>query len=128
MILQRFLRKHFYSRYVLLDTFKKMSTEPEGKLKITHKVNNFERRILVWTGKYKTIGEVPDAVGQHVMERARNIIRIRVANYMIAATVVGCAIMIFLGKRSRDQGESVAKWSEDWHKELRKENVQSNAK
>lgn len=28
----------------------------------SHKVNNLERRFLVWTGKYKTVAEVPDFV------------------------------------------------------------------
>lgn len=27
-----------------------------------HKVNNLEKRFLVWTGKYKALGDVPDMV------------------------------------------------------------------
>lgn len=34
--------------------------EEDGKLSgKTHRVNNFEKRILVWTGKYKSMAEVP---------------------------------------------------------------------
>lgn len=29
---------------------------------IQHKVNNLERRILVWTGKYKSLSDVPAVV------------------------------------------------------------------
>lgn len=28
----------------------------------THRVNSLEKRLLVWTGKYKSIGEVPSFV------------------------------------------------------------------
>lgn len=28
----------------------------------THKVNDFERRLLIWTGKYKTSDEIPTFV------------------------------------------------------------------
>jgi hypothetical protein len=31
-------------------------------LKSNHKVNNLERKFLVWTKKYKTVEEVPDFV------------------------------------------------------------------
>lgn len=28
----------------------------------THKINDFERRLLIWTGKYKTFDEIPTYV------------------------------------------------------------------
>lgn len=87
----------------------------------THKVNNLEKRFLVWTGKYKSVDEVPDRVNQNVVERARNRMRIRIANYMMAATIIGCLLMVYSGKRAAQKGESVAKQNLEWHKSMRAE-------
>lgn len=35
----------------------------------THRVDNLEKKLLVWTGKYKTTDEVPTYVNQDVVEK-----------------------------------------------------------
>nr|XP_023029045.1 UPF0389 protein CG9231 isoform X1 [Leptinotarsa decemlineata] len=92
-----------------------------GKIDSSHKVNNLEKRFLVWTGKYKNINEVPAYVTQSVMERARNRMRIRIANYMMLGTVLGCIAMVYLGKQDAKRGESVAKQNLDWHARINAE-------
>lgn len=94
------------------------------KLQAPHKVNNLEKRFLVWTGKYKTLDEVPNFVSQSVMERTRNRMRIRIANYMILATVLGCAVMVYLGKQDAKEGKSLVKQNIEWHKQIREEELQ----
>lgn len=89
-----------------------------GKLNASHKVDNLEKRFLVWTGKYKTLNEVPAFVSQAVMEKTRNRMRIKIANYMMAATVLGCALMVYLGKQDQESGKSVLKMNLDWHKQI----------
>jgi hypothetical protein len=84
----------------------------------SHKVNNLEKRFLVWTGKYKSVDEVPNFVQQNVVERARNRMRIRIANYMMAATAVGCLVMVYLGKKAAQRGESVSKQNIEWHRQF----------
>ncbi|XP_016931052.4 UPF0389 protein CG9231 [Drosophila suzukii] len=84
-----------------------------------HEPNNLERKMLVWTGKYKTAAEVPNFVSQDVMERCRNKMRIRLANIMIALTAVGCAIMVYSGKQAAKRGESVTKMNLEWHKQFK---------
>lgn len=49
------------------------------------------------------------------MEYCRNKMRIRVANYMAIATVIGCIVMIYSGKKAASRGEFVAKKNLDWH-------------
>lgn len=49
------------------------------------------------------------------MEYCRNKMRIRVANYMALATIIGCFIMIYSGKKAASRGEFVAKQNLDWH-------------
>lgn len=97
-------------------TIRKCSGE---RIQATHKVDNLEKRFLVWTGKYKNVGEVPEYVGQNVMERCRNKVRIKIANYMMAATALGCIFMIVLGKRAAAKGESLSEIGENYHKELK---------
>lgn len=41
--------------------------------------------------------------------------RIRVANYMALATIIGCFIMIYSGKKAASRGDFVAKQNLDWH-------------
>lgn len=55
----------------------------------SHPVDNLEKRMLVWCGKYKTVEEVPNMVNQEVMEKVRNKVRIRMANIMMALTAIG---------------------------------------
>lgn len=97
------------------------------KLNAPHKVDKLEKRFLVWTGKYKTIEEVPAFVGQHVMERARNRMRIRIANGMIAATIVGCIIMVYLGKRDARMGVSLQQQNLDWHRKIKEEDEKAKS-
>ena len=51
------------------------------------------------------------------MEMAKNKARIKIANYMILATIVACVIMAISGKRAAKRGESVSKMNLDWHKQ-----------
>lgn len=85
---------------------------------INHKVNNLEKRFLVWSGKYKSVDDVPPTVSQHTMEKARNKARIKIANYMILATIIACIGFVYSGKQAAKRGESVQKMNLDWHKEV----------
>lgn len=51
------------------------------------------------------------------MERARNRFRIKIANYMMALTALGCLVMIYSGKKAAERGETVSKANLDWHRE-----------
>ncbi|KAH8295761.1 hypothetical protein KR018_007765 [Drosophila ironensis] len=86
-----------------------------------HEPNNLERKMLVWSGKYKSPAEVPNFVSQEEMERCRNKMRIRLANIMIGLTAIGCAIMIYSGKQAAKRGESVSKMNLEWHKQFNDE-------
>ncbi|XP_052893918.1 UPF0389 protein CG9231 [Anopheles moucheti] len=83
----------------------------------THTPNALEKRMLVFMKRYKSIEEVPNFVSQEKMERVRNQVRIKIANYMMIATAIGCIVMVISGKKAQERGESVAKMNLDWHKE-----------
>lgn len=56
-----------------------------------------------------------------MMEKARNRIRIRVANIMMALTLVICLVMSISGKRAHQRGESILKENLEWHKSYKEE-------
>ncbi|XP_042225642.1 UPF0389 protein CG9231-like [Homarus americanus] len=104
-------------------------SRPRGKLGLTdHRVNKFEKYLLVWGGKYKTVQEVPDLVNQDVLERARNKARIKINIMMCVATLLSCLAMVYAGKRAQKRGESVIKMNEDWHKKYNEEAKIAQAK
>jgi hypothetical protein len=64
---------------------------------------------------------------QEVMDKAKNRIRIRLANIMMTVTAVGCVITIFMGKAARDRGESVARMNTEWHEEYNRKAAEEAA-
>ncbi|XP_066976534.1 UPF0389 protein CG9231 [Macrobrachium rosenbergii] len=91
-----------------------------GKL-TDHKVDNLERYLLVWGGKFKSVSEVPNYVSQDTMERARNKARIKINLMMCAATVVGCLLMVMSGKKAQREGKSLVKMNQEWHRKNKEE-------
>lgn len=89
----------------------------------THKVNNLEKRFLVWTKKFKSIDEVPAYIAPEIMDKARNRIRIRVANIMMVGTLVACLLIAINGRKARQAGDSVQKRNLAWHQELKEESM-----
>ena len=81
----------------------------------TYKVNNFEKRMLVWMGKYKSIEEVPGYVKPETMEKVRSRLRVRISNYSIVLTLAGCLLMIYMGKQARERGDTLHKRNLEWH-------------
>uniref|UniRef100_T1JK73 Uncharacterized protein n=1 Tax=Strigamia maritima TaxID=126957 RepID=T1JK73_STRMM len=81
-----------------------------------YKPTNMERKYLVWTGKYKTLAEVPAYVTFDQMERARNWIRIYGTSIMMVFTLIGSYVMIRSGRNAKARGESLSKTNIEWHK------------
>lgn len=62
------------------------------------------------------------------MERARNKIRIRLANVMMLLTAVGCIFMVWSGKKAAEKGETVQKMNLDWHREYNEQRAAEESK
>uniref|UniRef100_A0A8C3N806 Uncharacterized protein n=1 Tax=Geospiza parvula TaxID=87175 RepID=A0A8C3N806_GEOPR len=79
---------------------------------------NFDKKVLVWSGRFKKEEDIPRHISSEVLDSARNIARIKVCYIMIALTVLGCVTMIISGKEAakKDQtllrvnAEKKAKW------------------
>lgn len=98
----------------------KIAVEPVNILRRTHPPNKLERYLLVWTGRYKALTDVPKTVTVEVMEKTRSRARIKISNYMMVATVLACIGVAYSGKKAAERGESVQKMNLDWHKEINK--------
>lgn len=62
------------------------------------------------------------------MERARNRMRIKIANIMMLATALACLGMVMAGKKKREQGVSVEKMNLEWHRQVQEEEASREAK
>lgn len=56
-----------------------------------------------------------------IIEKASSRARIRIANYMMAATALACLVMIISGKRAAERGETVQKANVEWHRRVKEE-------
>ncbi|NXU89616.1 F162B protein, partial [Xiphorhynchus elegans] len=79
---------------------------------------NFDKKVLIWAGRFKKEEDIPKHISSEVLDSARNIVRIKVCYIMIALTVLGCLAMIITGKEAakkdqtllRANTEKKAKW------------------
>uniref|UniRef100_G1M6W7 Protein FAM162A n=2 Tax=Ailuropoda melanoleuca TaxID=9646 RepID=G1M6W7_AILME len=64
-----------------------------------HKPTHWERKILIWSGRFKKEDEIPETVSFEMLDTAKNKIRVKVSYAMIALTVAGCIWMVIEGKK-----------------------------
>ncbi|XP_029313518.1 protein FAM162B [Cottoperca gobio] len=90
-----------------------------------YKPSNMDKRFLIWTGRFKTADQIPEIVSFEMLDAARNKMRVKVCYMMMVATVMGCLVMVFLGKRAVGRHESLTSQNLEkkakWKEELRKE-------
>ncbi|XP_063126711.1 protein FAM162A isoform X1 [Rattus norvegicus] len=72
-----------------------------------HKPTDFEKKILLWSGRFKKEEEIPETISFEMLDAAKNKIRVKVSYLMIALTVAGCVYMVIEGKKVR-VGSSVS--------------------
>ncbi|KAM4043362.1 protein FAM162B [Anomaloglossus baeobatrachus] len=89
-----------------------------------YKPNNFDKKILKWTGRYKSEDDIPSTIPLEMLVRARNKARIQACYIMIAITVVACFAVIASGKKAAARHESLTSLNlakkEKWRKEAEK--------
>ncbi|XP_060527351.1 UPF0389 protein CG9231 [Cylas formicarius] len=101
--------------------YTKLRNFSKDNLQAAYKPTNWEKRYLVWTGRFKNIEEIPELLPHATIDKARNRMRIKAANYMILGTILGCCLMVFLGKEDAKRGDTLVKRNLDWHKQLKEE-------
>ncbi|TKS87722.1 Protein FAM162B [Collichthys lucidus] len=87
--------------------------------------SNFDKKMLVWSGRFKTVDQIPELVSFEMIDAARNKVRVKACYVMIAITVGSCLVMVILGKRAAGRHESLtgqnmerkARWRQEAEKE-----------
>ncbi|NXL26905.1 F162B protein, partial [Glaucidium brasilianum] len=86
---------------------------------------NFDKKVLVWAGRFKKEEDIPKYISSEVLDAARNRARIMVCYVMIALTLLGCLAMVITGKEAaktnhtllRINTEKKAKWRAEVEKD-----------
>lgn len=105
-------------RPLLRGNLRQQSFKTVRRLGYQHRVNDWEKKFLVWTGRYKNVEDVPALLPASVVEKARNGMRIRIANLMMLSTALACLVVCKLGRNARDRGESLQKQNLEWHRRI----------
>ncbi|KAK9507580.1 hypothetical protein O3M35_007406 [Rhynocoris fuscipes] len=91
-----------------------------------HSPRMWHRIVLVWSGVYKSKEDIPNNVPYEAIDKAKNIVRIKISNYMILATIVACIIFAIRGRRAAERGETISKMNLDWHKKIKEDAEKEN--
>nr|XP_026250171.1 protein FAM162A [Urocitellus parryii] len=86
-----------------------------------HKPTDWERKILIWSGRFKKEEEIPETISFEMLDAAKNKIRVKVSYIMIALTVAGCILMIIEGKKAAKRNESLTSLNLEKKARLREE-------
>ncbi|KFV58006.1 Protein FAM162B, partial [Tyto alba] len=89
------------------------------------KPTDFDKKVLVWAGRFKKKEDIPKYISSEVLDAARNSVRIKVCYIMIALTLLGCLAMVITGKEAakkdhtllRANIEKKAKWKAEVEKD-----------
>lgn len=90
-----------------------------------YRPSELDKRILVWSGRFKSAEQIPELVSFETLDAARNKVRVKACYVMMAATIGACLLMVLLGKQAVGRHESLtsqnmekkAKWREEIQKE-----------
>ncbi|KAL4624716.1 protein FAM162A [Arapaima gigas] len=76
-----------------------------------YRPSEFDKKILIWSGRFKSKDQVPEMVSMEMMDMARNKVRVKACYAMMFATLVACAGMVVLGKKAAARHESLTSWN-----------------
>jgi len=90
-----------------------------------YKPSPLDKKVLVWSGRFKSADQIPELVSYETLDAARNRVRVKACYVMMAATIGACLLMVVLGKRAAGRHESLtgqnmekkAKWREELQRE-----------
>ncbi|XP_069723559.1 protein FAM162B-like isoform X2 [Phaenicophaeus curvirostris] len=94
-------------------------------LKNDRRPTNFDKKVLVWAGRFKREEDIPKHISSEVLDAARNRVRIKVCYIMIALTLLGCLAMVITGKEAAKRDHTLLKMNVEkkakWRAEVEKD-------
>ncbi|OPJ73146.1 protein FAM162B [Patagioenas fasciata] len=95
--------------------------EQAHKVVASYKPSKFDKKILLWTGRFKTEEDIPPRITPEMLDKARNKARVKACYIMIALSVVACFAVIASAKKAAARHESLTSWNmakkAQWRKE-----------
>lgn len=73
--------------------------------------SQFDKKILLWTGRFKAIEEIPPRIPPEMIDAARNKARVKACYIMIGLTIIACFAVIASAKRAAERHESLTSWN-----------------
>ncbi|KAM6222084.1 protein FAM162A [Rhynchocyon petersi] len=86
-----------------------------------HKPTDWERKILIWSGRFKKEEDIPETISFEMLDAAKNKMRVKISYLMIALTVAGCIFMVIEGKKAARRHESLTSLNLEKKARLREE-------
>uniref|UniRef100_A0A8C3SWI3 Family with sequence similarity 162 member B n=1 Tax=Chelydra serpentina TaxID=8475 RepID=A0A8C3SWI3_CHESE len=86
----------------------------------SYKPSNFDKKILMWTGRFKTEEEIPSRIPPEMLDIARNKARVKACYLMIGLTIIACFAVIASSRRA-EHHESLTSWNLAKKAKLREE-------
>ncbi|XP_069345185.1 protein FAM162B [Eulemur rufifrons] len=81
------------------------------KVLVQHRPSQFDKKILLWTGRFKSMEEIPPQVPPEMIDAARNKARVKACYIMIGLTIIACFAVIASAKRAVQRHESLTSWN-----------------
>ncbi|XP_075414809.1 protein FAM162A-like [Tenrec ecaudatus] len=92
-----------------------------------HKPTDWERKILVWSGRFKKEEEIPETISFGMLDAAKNRIQVKISYVMMALTMAGCVFMVIEGKKAARRNESLTSLNLEKKVRLREEALRETA-
>uniref|UniRef100_A0A8C3K3D8 Family with sequence similarity 162 member B n=1 Tax=Calidris pygmaea TaxID=425635 RepID=A0A8C3K3D8_9CHAR len=89
--------------------------EQAHKVVASYKPSKFDKKILLWTGRFKTEEEIPLRIPPEMLDRARNKARVKACYIMIGLSVVACFAVIASAKKVSTTAGELARSSPKKH-------------
>ncbi|KFO38287.1 protein FAM162A [Fukomys damarensis] len=86
-----------------------------------HKPTDWEKKILIWSGRFKSKDQIPETISFEMLDAAKNKVRVKISYIMIALTVLGCIMMVIEGKKAAKRNESLTSLNLERKARLREE-------
>ncbi|XP_011923920.1 PREDICTED: protein FAM162A isoform X2 [Cercocebus atys] len=86
-----------------------------------HKPTDWQKKMLIWSGRFKKEDEIPETVSLEMLDAAKNKMRVKICYLMIALTVIGCIAMIIDGKKAAQRNETLTRLNLEKKARLREE-------
>ncbi|XP_069462738.1 protein FAM162B isoform X4 [Ambystoma mexicanum] len=98
--------------------------------------SNFDKKVLLWTRRFKSEDDIPATIPIEMMTAARNKARIKVCYVMIGLTIIACFAVVVSAKKAAARHESLtslnlakkAKWRQEAQEKHDSEEAEAKTK